>query len=180
MFTNLRFDPSWPTMGQILGHGAEFGKMSDHSSWQTDVDQRYVPIRLRRWWQQDGFCLCVAVIIHTHGWTSTEPNWSAHNRTTRHWAHYIDVIMTTMAPQITRLNRLFRRGSKKTSKHRGTGLCVANSQGTGEFPAQRVSYAENVSIWWRHHGCTQPCGSVACCIAGLCATYTVWAIFDTT
>ena len=24
--------------------------------------------------------------------------------------------------------------------------------GTGEFPAQGVSYAENVSIWWRHHG----------------------------
>ena len=23
--------------------------------------------------------------------------------------------------------------------------------GTGEFPAQRASYAENVSIWWRHH-----------------------------
>ena len=22
---------------------------------------------------------------------------------------------------------------------------------TGEFPAQRVSNAENVSIWWRHH-----------------------------
>ena len=22
----------------------------------------------------------------------------------------------------------------------------------GEFPAQRPSYAENVSIWWRHHG----------------------------
>ena len=25
--------------------------------------------------------------------------------------------------------------------------------GTGEFPAQRASYAENVSIWWRHHDC---------------------------
>ena len=24
--------------------------------------------------------------------------------------------------------------------------------GTGEFPAQRASYAGNVSIWWRHHG----------------------------
>ena len=24
--------------------------------------------------------------------------------------------------------------------------------GTGEFPAQKASYAENVSIWWRHHG----------------------------
>ena len=23
--------------------------------------------------------------------------------------------------------------------------------GTGEFPAQRASYAENVSIWWRYH-----------------------------
>ena len=23
--------------------------------------------------------------------------------------------------------------------------------GTGEFPAQRASYAETVSIWWRHH-----------------------------
>ena len=23
--------------------------------------------------------------------------------------------------------------------------------GTGEFPTQRASYAENVSIWWRHH-----------------------------
>ena len=26
------------------------------------------------------------------------------------------------------------------------------NSGTGEFPAQRASYAENVSIWWRHHG----------------------------
>ena len=23
--------------------------------------------------------------------------------------------------------------------------------GTGELPAQRASYVENVSIWWRHH-----------------------------
>ena len=50
------------------------------------------------------------------------------------------------------LNRLFRRKSKKTSKLRVTGLCAGNSPGTGEFPAQMASYAENVSIWWRHHG----------------------------
>ena len=49
------------------------------------------------------------------------------------------------------LNRLFRRKSKKTSKLRVTGLCAGNSPGTGEFPAQMASYAENVSIWWRHH-----------------------------
>ena len=29
-------------------------------------------------------------------------------------------------------------------------LC-GNSPGTGEFPAQMASNAENVSIWWRHH-----------------------------
>ena len=49
------------------------------------------------------------------------------------------------------LNRFFRRRSKKTSKLRVTGLCEGNSPVTGEFPAQRASNAENVSIWWRHH-----------------------------
>ena len=49
------------------------------------------------------------------------------------------------------LIRLFRRKSKRTSKLRVTGLCEGNSPGTGEFPAQRTSNAENVSIWWRHH-----------------------------
>ena len=49
------------------------------------------------------------------------------------------------------LNHLFRRSSKKTSKLCVTGLCAGNSPGTGEFPAQMASNAENVSIWWRHH-----------------------------
>ena len=49
------------------------------------------------------------------------------------------------------LNRLFRSRSKKTSKLRVTGLCVGNSPMIGEFPAQRDSNAESVSIWWRHH-----------------------------
>ena len=29
--------------------------------------------------------------------------------------------------------------------------CAGNSPVTSEFPAQRASNAENVSIWWRHH-----------------------------
>ena len=28
---------------------------------------------------------------------------------------------------------------------------TSSVQQTGEFPAQRASNAENVSIWWRHH-----------------------------
>ena len=50
------------------------------------------------------------------------------------------------------VNSLFGRRSKKTSKFRVTGLCVGNSPGTAEFPAQMASNAENVSISWRHHG----------------------------
>ena len=42
-----------------------------------------------------------------------------------------------------------RRRSKETSKLRVTGLCERNSPVTDEFPAQRVSNAENVSIWYR-------------------------------
>ena len=44
-----------------------------------------------------------------------------------------------------------RRRSKKTSKLCVTGLCEWNSLATGEFPAQRASNAEEVSILWRHH-----------------------------
>ena len=70
--------------------------------------------------------------------------------------HYNDVIMTALASQITSLTIVYstvysRRRSKKTSKLRVTGLCSGNSPVTGDFPAQRASNAENVSIWWRHH-----------------------------
>ena len=70
--------------------------------------------------------------------------------------HYNEVIMGAIGvsnhqPHDCLLNRLFRHRSKKTSKLRVTGLCEGNSLGTGEFPAQRASNAENVSIWWRHH-----------------------------
>ena len=55
------------------------------------------------------------------------------------------------------LNRLFRLRSKETSKLRVTGLCAGNSPVIGEFPAQRASNAENVSITWRHHGINDGC-----------------------
>ena len=58
------------------------------------------------------------------------------------------------------LKRLFRRRSKIISKLRVTGLCAWNSPGTGEFPAQKASNAENVSIWWRHHGIRTPNNSL--------------------
>ena len=68
------------------------------------------------------------------------------------WRHNGCDGISNHQPQDCLLNRLFRRRSKKTSKLRVTGLCVVYSPVTGEFPAQMASNAENVSIWWRHHG----------------------------
>ena len=68
------------------------------------------------------------------------------------WRHNgRDSVSNHRQPHDCLFNRLFRRRSKKTSNLRVTGLCVGNSPGTGEFPAQMASNAENVSIWWRHH-----------------------------
>ena len=45
--------------------------------------------------------------------------------------------------------------------------------GTGEFPAQRTSYAENVSIWWRHHDSVWWLGF--CMIKGVSAG--IWLLY---
>ena len=68
------------------------------------------------------------------------------------WRHNGHDSVSNHQPRECLLNSLIRcRSSKKTSKLRVTGLCVGNSPKTGEFPAQRASNVENVSIWWRHH-----------------------------
>ena len=69
--------------------------------------------------------------------------------------HYIDVIMTTMASQITSLTVVYSivysgADQRKHQSSRHWPLC-GEFTGTGEFPAQMASNAENVSIWWRHH-----------------------------
>ena len=61
--------------------------------------------------------------------------------------------MGAMASQITSLMNAYSTvySGADQRKLRVTGLCEGNSPVTGEFPAQKASYAENVSIWWRHH-----------------------------
>ena len=71
--------------------------------------------------------------------------------------HYINVILSAMVSQITRVSIVcptvffFRRRSKKTSKLRVAGLCKGKPPVTVCFPSQRPSNTENISIWWRHH-----------------------------
>ena len=77
-----------------------------------------------------------------------EMSWRAD---TLQWRHNERDGVSNHQPHDCLLNLLFRRRSNKTSKLRITGLWAGKSPVTGEFPAQRASNAENVSIWWRHH-----------------------------
>ena len=63
------------------------------------------------------------------------------------WRHNVRDSVSNHQSHDCLLNRLFRNRSKLCV----TGLCAWNSPGSGEFPAQRASNAENVSISWRHH-----------------------------
>ena len=63
--------------------------------------------------------------------------------------------MGAVASQITSLTIVYPTDYSDADQRKHpsvTGLCAGNSPGTGEFPAQMVNNAENVSIWLRHHG----------------------------
>ena len=67
------------------------------------------------------------------------------------WHHNEYNGISNHQPHDCLLNHLFRRRSKKISKLCITGLCEGNSLVTSEFPTQRASNAENISIWRCHH-----------------------------
>ena len=82
---------------------------------------------------------------------------------TSHWRHNELGGVSDHQPHDCLLTCLFRHRSKKTSKLRVTGLCEGNSPGTGEFPAQKASNAQNASIWWRHHDAHGSHIIIMCC-----------------
>ena len=79
--------------------------------------------------------LLKCVIFDTLAYVTNSPLTSEHDN---------DVIMGPIASQITSLTIVYSTvySDADQSKH----------QRTGEVPAQMASNAENVSIWWRHHG----------------------------
>ena len=70
-------------------------------------------------------------------------------------SHFNDVIMSVIASQISGVSivcsTVLTCRSKKHQSSAATNFCAV----TGEFPAQKASNAENISIWWRHHQSNQ-------------------------
>ena len=67
--------------------------------------------------------------------------------------------MSAIASQITSLTIVYSNvysGADQSEHQSSASLAFVWGihRGTGEFPAQMASNAENVSIWWRHHVCT--------------------------
>ena len=65
--------------------------------------------------------------------------------------HYNDVMMGAMASQVTSLAIVYSSVCLSADQRKHQSSVSLVSVRTGEFPAQRASNAENVSIWWRHH-----------------------------
>ena len=108
--------------------------------------------------------LILVILNHYHGecicFIGQAVMWSTDDSAnTLRWRHNESDGVWNHQPHDCLFNRLFRCTSMKTSKPRVTGLCAGNSPMTGEFPSQRASNAENVSIWWRHHLVTRVCFS---------------------
>ena len=90
----------------------------------------------------NNYVLCCQVVM----WQVAPQNLSI-NLTSSQWHHNECDYISNHQRFNCLLSRLFRCRSKKTSKLCVTGLCEGNSPVTGEFPSQRASNTENVSIW---------------------------------
>ena len=116
--------------------------------WATKMLKRHI------WWK-DAFLVIIFAFTKQ---CSSNVLTQIHSNNCEIMLHYSDVFsnehdgVSNHQPHGCLLNLLFRRRSKKTSKFCFTGLCAGNSPVTGEFPTQRASNVENVSIWWCHHG----------------------------
>ena len=73
--------------------------------------------------------------------------------TISHIVHYSDVIMSVIASQITSLTIVYLTvNSGADQRKHQSSASVAYVWGIAGDRWQRASNAENVSIWWRHHG----------------------------
>ena len=68
-----------------------------------------------------------------------------------HWRHNDHGGVSNHQPHGCLLNSLFRHRSKENTKAPCHWPLCGEFTGNGEFPAQRASYVEKFSIWWRHH-----------------------------
>ena len=115
----------WDAIAPIMT--SLYGKRTHLHMWRVQEEQGWIMNIVHKIWAS----------VNIKHYRANKANWDT---------HYNDVIMGTMASQITSLTIVYSgadQGNIKAPRH--WPLC-------GEFtPAQMASNAENSSIWWRHH-----------------------------
>ena len=85
--------------------------------------------------------------------------------TSLRWRHNEHDGVSNHQPHDCLFNRLFKAEIKENIKALRLWPLWGEFTGDRWIPAQRASNAENVSIWWRHHGMCVYVLYVVCCVA---------------
>ena len=126
-FCSIPYEHQGPLLLTWFNFNPSMDKKS-HAQWSVEWNYLSIP-KLQRCNRLCTLCYCALLSLH--------------------WRHNDQDGVSNHQPHRCLLNRLFRRRENiKAPRH--WPLC-GEFTGTGEFPTQRASYAENVSIWWRHH-----------------------------
>ena len=128
-------------------HGASMGPIWDRQDPGGPHELCYLrvlsmPNEVRHWWY--------GLLLHSRG--------RIKHQYCIFWClniHYIDVIMTKIAPQITSLTVVYSTvySDADQRKHQSSASLafVWGIHRDRWIPRTKTNYAEKVSIWWRHH-----------------------------
>ena len=104
------------------------------------------------------------VIFLQHSWYVRQCNWlSLHFCHFIMTSHYSDVIMSAISSQITCASTVCLIVCSGAARWKHQSSASLASVVTGGFSSQMASDAENISMWWRHHGIWKIITSVQRC-----------------
>ena len=144
---NRNFYESWTELNQL-----EWVKYLVHPS-ETKFNEIWIKMQQFFFIKENGF---KNVVCRIASFFSRINMWISHRLAfpppPLRWRHKEHDGVWNHQPHDCLHTGFFGRRSKETPKLHVTGLCAGNSPVTSEFPAKMASNAENVSMWWRHHG----------------------------
>ena len=149
-------EPHWKSMGL-----PEISRVT----WQVWVGDsgfpsgHLQPPRRRNPTMQEGLINIKSILVYEMAWCSRSTKLSNPTLPEFYNAIWHHITLTSWWPRWrlkSPASRLFTQAFIQTQiKENIKAPChwplCGEFTGTSEFPAQRASYAENVSIWWRHH-----------------------------
>ena len=134
-------DIFWPgcPLRSAAAHFRMLSKVVCHESSTAQLGKPNKPLKVKVWsWN-----------CHSKNWWQTPMLWNIHSAL--QWRHNDHDRVSIHQPHGCLQPFIQTQIKENIKAPRHWPLC-GEFTGVGEFPAQWAIYAENVSIWWRHHG----------------------------